>query len=227
MADSTSNKIRSIDKVYNFLVDYIRTNGLSPSVRDICNGTGLKSTSSVHYYLKQLDEQNKIKYRPGLRRAILINNDDRNSSYEESTDNDTVVTPIDNTNSNMTKLPCLGKITAGLPIYAFEDNTESYYVPTSLVGNNECFMLRVTGNSMINAHILDGDVIIVRKQNSCDNGDIIVGLIDNEATVKRFGYKNDIPYLFPENESYSPIPFNTSDCKILGKVIGLHRYSIN
>ena len=80
---------------------------------------------------------------------------------------------------------------------------------------------------MINAHIMDGDYIIVRKQSSCNEGDIIAALINDEATVKRYGKVNGVPYLFPENDAYSPIPFNTEDCRILGKVVGLHRYSID
>ena len=80
---------------------------------------------------------------------------------------------------------------------------------------------------MINAHILDGDYLIIRKQNTANEGDIIAALIDDEATVKRYGKQNGVPYLFPENDLFSPIPFNTEGCKILGKVIGLHRYSIS
>lgn len=80
---------------------------------------------------------------------------------------------------------------------------------------------------MINAHICDGDILIIRKQSACSEGEIVAALIGEEATVKRFGKLNGVPYLFPENDLYSPIPFNTEDCKILGKVVGLHRYSIN
>ena len=80
---------------------------------------------------------------------------------------------------------------------------------------------------MIGAHICDGDYLIIRKQNTCDEGDIVAALIGDEATVKRYGKMNDVPYLFPENDFYSPIPFDTMDCRILGKVIGLHRYGIN
>lgn len=221
MAKTTKGN-NSVERVYEYVRKYIHDNGMSPSVRDICIGVGLKSTSSVHTYLKKLDEIGKIEYRPGLRRAIIIK-DTSDESYEESA----IVTDINPTSHTDTvKLNCIGKITAGVPIYAHEDNTESFYVNKSIIGSSDAFILKVKGTSMINAHILDGDYIIVRKQNSCNEGDIIAALIGDEATVKRFGHKDGVPYLFPENDLYSPIPFNTEDCKILGKVVGLHRYSI-
>ena len=212
---------KTIDSVYNYILNYIQENQISPSVRDICAGVGLKSTSSVHTYLKQLDSQGMIEYRPGLRRAIVIKQSSEDSIAETS-----VTSNVTNLNSYK-KVPLIGKITAGIPILAHEDYSESFLVSKSIIGDSEAFMLKVRGNSMINAHILDGDLIIVRKQNSCEEGDIIAALIDDEATVKRFGKKNGIPYLFPENDDYSPIPFNSEGCRILGKVVGLHRYTID
>lgn len=212
---------KTIERVYNYICNYISQNQISPSVRDICAGVGLKSTSSVHTYLKQLDSQGRIEYRPGLRRAIVIKQGSDNTVQDLSD------------SSNVTDLkvyrqvPVVGKITAGIPILAHEDYSDSFLVSRSIIGDTEAFMLKVRGNSMINAHILDGDLIIVRKQNTCDEGDIIAALINDEATVKRFGKKNGVPYLFPENDDYSPIPFNTEGCRILGKVVGLHRYSID
>lgn len=216
-----SNDRKTIERVYNYICNYINQNQISPSVRDICAGVGLKSTSSVHTYLKQLDSQGRIEYRPGLRRAIVIKqgSDESVQEYPESTN----VTEL----TEYRKVPVIGKITAGIPILAHEDYSDSFLVSKSLIGDSEAFMLKVRGNSMINAHILDGDLIIVRKQNTCEEGDIIAALIEDEATVKRFGKKNGIPYLFPENDDYSPIPFNTEGCRILGKVVGLHRYSID
>ena len=164
----------------------------------------------------------KIEYRPGMRRAIIIKDMARTSFDEE-----TVEAVAEGPSADVVKLSCLGKITAGIPIYAHEDYTESFYVDRSIIGNDKCFLLKVSGNSMIGAHICDGDYLIIRKQDSCDEGDIIAALIGDEATVKRFGNMNGTPYLFPENDFYSPIPFNTEDCKILGKVVGLHRYNIN
>ncbi len=217
MAVTKSEK--SIDRVYNYVRQFIHENALSPSVRDICKGAGLKSTSSVHTYLKKLDEMGKIEYRPGMRRAIILkNNPDTETAAEISP-----VAP----KADVVALPCIGKITAGVPIFAHEDYSESFYVSKSLIGSDECFLLKVSGTSMINAHILDGDYLIIRKQNTANEGDIIAALIDDEATVKRYGKQNGVPYLFPENDLFSPIPFNTEGCKILGKVIGLHRYSIS
>ncbi len=214
--NSESKSAKSIERVYKYVQKYIHDNALSPSVRDICAGAGLKSTSSVHTYLRRLDEMGLIEYRPGMRRAIILKNSAEGSSEEEPVSADVV------------KLNCIGKITAGQPIYAHEDYGDSQYVNKSIIGSDECFMLKVSGSSMINAHILDGDYIIVRKQNTCDEGDIIAALIGEEATVKRYGKLNGKPYLFPENELYSPIPFfDTEECKILGKVVGLHRYNIS
>ncbi len=209
-----SKSARSIERVYKYVQKYIHENALSPSVRDICAGAGLKSTSSVHTYLRKLDEMGLIEYRPGMRRAIILKNQDENGENEQI--------PAD-----VVKLTCIGKITAGQPIYAHEDESESFYVNKSIIGSDDCFLLKVKGTSMINAHILDGDYLIIRKQDSCDEGDIIAALIGDEATVKRYGHLNGQPYLFPENELYSPIPFNTSECRILGKVVGLHRYNIS
>ncbi|MCQ2534982.1 MAG: transcriptional repressor LexA [Clostridia bacterium] len=221
MAKTTKGN-NTVERVYEYVRKYIHDNGMSPSVRDICLGVGLKSTSSVHTYLKKLDEIGKIEYRPGLRRAIIIK-DTQDDSVEESAIVSDLTSPV---STDTVKLNCIGKITAGVPIYAHEDNTESFYVNKSIIGSSDAFILKVKGTSMINAHILDGDYIIVRKQNTCNEGDIIAALIGDEATVKRFGHKDGVPYLFPENDLYSPIPFNTEDCKILGKVVGLHRYSI-
>ena len=216
-----SNDKKTIERVYNYICDYISNKQISPSVRDICACVGLKSTSSVHTYLKQLDNQGRIEYRPGLRRAIVIKqgSDDTAADYSSSAN----VTEL----AGFRRISVVGKITAGIPIYAHEDQSDSFLVSKSLIGDSEAFMLKVRGNSMINAHILDGDLIIVRKQNTCEEGDIIAALIEDEATVKRFGKKNGIPYLFPENDEYSPIPFNAEGCRILGKVVGLHRYSID
>lgn len=219
MSELNNKSNKSIERVYNYVRNYIHENAMSPSVRDICTGSGLKSTSSVHTYLKKLDAMGKIEYRPGMRRAIIIKDTDSNRPLEN--------TSYESSSADVVKLSCIGKITAGVPIYAHEDESESFYVDRSVIGSSECFLLKVSGSSMIGAHICDGDYLIIRRQNSCDEGDIVAALIGDEATVKRFGKMNGVPYLFPENDFYSPIPFNTAECKILGKVVGLHRYSIN
>lgn len=193
---------------------------MSPSVRDICAGAGLKSTSSVHTYLKKLDEMGRIEYRPGLRRAIILKNTD-NSDIQPSN-------PSSESSADVVNLPCIGKITAGVPILAHENySDEQIPVSRSIIGSDDAFILKVKGDSMIDAGIFDGDYLIIRKQNYCDDRDIIAALIEDEATVKRFGKLNGKPYLFPENEAYAPIPFYGENCKILGKVVGLHRYHIS
>ena len=169
-------------------------------------------------YLKKLDEMGLIEYRPGMRRAIIIKNLEEESETELPAD--------------IVRLPCIGKITAGVPIYAHEAYSDSICVNKgvfgkSIIGSDDAFILKVSGTSMINAHIMDGDYLIIRKQSSCNEGDIIAALIDDEATVKRYGKVNGVPYLFPENDAYSPIPFNTEGCRVLGKVVGLHRYTID
>ena len=218
MSNSTSKSAKSIERVYNYVCQYIHENAISPSVRDICAGAGLKSTSSVHSYLKKLDEMGRIEYRPGLWRAIILKNTDPDAIPE---------TPSIST-TDLVSLPCIGKITAGVPILAHENySDEEIIVSRSLIGNGEAFILKVKGDSMIDAGILDGDYLIIRKQSFCEDRDIIAALIEDEATVKRFGKLNGKPYLFPENEAYAPIPFYDENCRILGKVVGLHRYHIS
>ena len=218
MPNTTSKSANSIERVYNFVCKYIHDNAMSPSVRDICAGAKLKSTSSVHTYLKKLDEMGRIEYRPGLRRAIILKNNDAANISD-------IPSQIE---SDIVSLPCIGKITAGVPILAHENySDEQIPVSRSLIGNDEAFILKVKGDSMIDAGILDGDYLIIRKQNFCEDHDIIAALIEDEATVKRFGKQNGKPYLFPENEAYAPIPFYGENCRILGKVVGLHRYHIS
>ncbi|MCQ2531467.1 MAG: transcriptional repressor LexA [Saccharofermentans sp.] len=218
MSELKSSK--AIDRVYQYVKQYIHENALSPSVRDICKGAELKSTSSVHTYLKRLNDLGLIEYRPGMRRAIILKDTIGDSSDEH------VSSTTEHTPASVIKLNCIGKITAGQPIYAHEDYSDSIYVNKSLIGSSDAFLLKVQGTSMINAHIMDGDYIIVRKQDHCNEGDIIAALIGDEATVKRYGHMNGLPYLFPENDLYEPIPFHSEGCRILGKVVGLHRYNI-
>ena len=214
---TTAKSAKSIERVYDYVCKYIHENAMSPSVRDICAGAGLKSTSSVHTYLKKLDEMGRIEYRPGLRRAIILKNteSDDTSVYTEDT-------------ADIVTLPCIGKITAGVPILAHENYSgEQFPVSRSIIGNDDAFILKVKGDSMIDAGILDGDYLIIRKQNTCEERDIVAALIDDEATVKRYGLRGGKPCLFPENDAYAPIPFNSEGCRILGKVVGLHRYRIS
>ena len=189
---------KSCKLVYDYLLS-CSSEGRIPSVREICEATGLHSTSTVHLHLKTLESRGLIEREKGCNRCIKINKTEPTA-----------------------QIPLLGKVTAGLPILAVEE-IESY-IPVSeeLRRGRELFALRISGESMINAGILDGDIVIVNKTNVAENGDIVVALIDDEATVKRFYKENGHFRLQPENESFEPII--TESLSILGTVISLVRY---
>ncbi len=200
------------------IFDYIRESylkkGYSPSVREIVDNVGLKSTSSVHYQLKKLEEKGYVRRDPSLPRAMevlkgLPARNGRNIDVE----------PIE---TEIAEVPIIGTIRAGQPIHAYEDYEDSYPLPISYTRGQKCFMLRVIGNSMINAGILEGDMVIVREQNTARNGDIVVALIEDEATVKTYYLEENRIRLQPENPMLAPI--YTRDCTILGKVIGVIRW---
>ncbi|MBR3779543.1 MAG: transcriptional repressor LexA [Clostridia bacterium] len=173
--------------------------GIPPSVREICDACGIKSTSTVHAYLKRLEEEGYIDRMDGLNRAIRLPGE------------------------SVTRVPLLGKVTAGLPILAIEEVED--YVPFSGGSQyqaGELFALRVSGTSMINAGILDRDVVIVRRTNTAQNGDVVVALIGDEATVKRIYMESDHIRLQPENPEFEPII--VKEAIVLGKVISLVRY---
>lgn len=184
--------------VYDYLLS-CNSEGRVPSVREICKATGLSSTSTVHAHLKTLEKKGLIEREKGCNRCIKINK----------------ISPT-------AQIPLLGKVTAGLPILAVEE--VETYIPISETfrrGRN-LFALRVIGESMIKAGILDGDIVIVNQTTVAENGDIVVALMDDEATVKRF-FKEDGHYrLQPENDSFEPII--TDSLSILGTVISLIRY---
>ena len=194
--------------IMNFIIDEIKTKGYPPSVREIGKAVGLKSPASVHSHLKTLEKLKYLRRDPSKPRAIevIYNKDKKNKSDKE-----------------MIEIPLVGKVTAGAPILA-EENIEDYF-PLPLgyikVGNNDVFMLRVSGDSMINAGIHDGDYVIAEKQSYAENAQIVIALIEDEATVKRFYKEENNIRLQPENPAYEPII--SKDVKILGKVIGLYR----
>lgn len=190
-------------QILKHIKDTLRSKGYPPSVREIGEAVGLSSSSTVHGHLAKLEELGFIKRDPTKPRAIDV--------LDEAPWRQKSLTPI----------PLIGKVTAGQPILAIENIEETYPLPTELVGESETFMLTVQGDSMINAGILDGDLIIVRVQRSANNGDIIVAMIDEEATVKRFYKEHDRIRLQPENPAYEPI--FSRDVTILGKVIGVFR----
>ena len=198
-------KITSKQKeILEFMKNEILSKGYPPAVREICEAVSLKSTSSVHSHLETLEKNGYIRRDPAKPRAIEIVDDNFNLTRRE-----------------IINVPIVGTVTAGQPILAVE-NIESYFpIPMDYMPNQETFMLKVKGESMINAGIFDGDIILVQKQNHANNGEFIVALIDDSVTVKTFYKENDCYRLQPENDYMDPII--VSEVEILGKVIGLFR----
>jgi repressor LexA len=192
-------------EVLSFIKKEIYKKGYPPSVREICDAVKLKSTSTVHGHLERLERKGYIRRDPTKPRAIEVL-DDSGSLLSKK---------------EMVELPIVGRVTAGIPILA-EENVEDYFpVPVEFVGNSDAFMLTVKGDSMINAGIFDGDFVIVRQQSVAKNGDIVVALLNDEATVKTFYKEKDYFRLQPENPYLMPII--TKELSILGKVIGVFR----
>jgi repressor LexA len=198
--------------ILDFIKKQIKENGYPPSVREICAAVGLKSTSSVHLYLNRLAEKGAIS-KTGLKtRALKV--------VEEDISPDAKIT-----DNNVLSIPLVGNVAAGAPILA-EQNIEEYFsIPSSFLSkaalSSNTYMLKVKGESMINVGIYDGDYIIISKQNTAVNGEIVVALIENEATVKTFYKEKDHIRLQPENDTMAPII--VKDVQILGKVVGLFR----
>lgn len=182
----------------------LRDKGYPPSVREIGQEVGLSSSSTVHGYLKRLEEKGFIRRDPTKPRALEV------LDHEQT-----------NNNPDFTYIPVLGRVAAGLPILAVENKDETFPLPLSFTGSGEFFMLTIKGDSMIEAGIFENDMVLVRRQQSADNGDIIVALLEDEATVKRFYKENNHVRLQPENSAMAPIL--TRNVAILGKVVGLIR----
>ncbi|MGI6001948.1 MAG: transcriptional repressor LexA, partial [Candidatus Merdisoma sp.] len=188
-----------------YIKSQIINKGYPPSVRDICEAVDLKSTSSVHSHLETLEKNGYIRRDPTKPRAIEIIDDNFNLARRE-----------------VVNVPIVGKVAAGEPILAVE-NIDSYFpVPMEFMPNEQCFMLKVKGDSMINAGIFDGDTIIVEQSQTARNGDMVVALVDDSATVKTFYREADHIRLQPENDTMEPII--VPDCQILGKVFGVFRF---
>ncbi len=188
--------------VFDYLKRYINDNGYAPCVRDICDALDLKSTSTAHAHLTKLESKGYISRDPAKPRTIMI------------LDGSTV-------KERLVPVPVLGRVAAGIPITAVENIDEYLSLPYSLLGSEDVFILNVAGDSMVNAGIYDRDKIIAQKQDYAQNGDIVVALIEDEATVKRFFVEDGRVRLQPENDSYEPI--YTKQLDILGKVIGVLR----
>ena len=201
-----------ISKKQSEILEYIKSQiinkGYPPSVRDICEAVDLKSTSSVHSHLETLEKNGYIRRDPTKPRTIEILDDEFGVQRRE-----------------LVNIPILGSVAAGLPTLA-EQNIEGYYpIPAEFLPNKPTFMLHVHGDSMVNAGILDGDQVICAEQSTAENGQIVVALIDDSATVKRFFREKDHIRLQPENDFMDPIIVN-GDVRILGKVIGLLRLAM-
>lgn len=188
------------EKILDFIKKEIEQKGYPPSVREICAAVGLKSTSTVHAHLNHLEEQGLIRRDSTKPRALEV---------------------LDGTQSRGRSVPLVGKVTAGLPILAIENIEEYLTLPQSMVGRDELFCLRVQGESMIDVGIFDGDIIVVRQQENAENGEIVVAMIEDEATVKRIYYEKTRVRLQPENQYMEPIYADT--VQILGKVVALFR----
>lgn len=197
-------------KILAFMNRHVAEKGYPPSVREICEAVGFKSTSSVHSYLKWLEEEGQIQKDVEKPRALRIL-DEGKSSMEGYI-----------ANQEIENIPVLGRITAGQPILAVEHVEDTFPVPVQYLENSTVFMLKVRGDSMINAGILDGDFIMVKQQQTATNGDIVAALIGEEATVKTFHKERGLVRLLPENPAYEPI-LCPDGVTILGKVIGLFR----
>ena len=196
MRDASEKKMQILD----FIRREIDDKGYPPSVREICLAVGLKSTSTVHAHLNRLEEEGYIRRDATKPRAL------------ELTDTATV---------RGRSVPLVGRVTAGMPILAQQNIEEYYMLPQNLVGGDEAFILSVQGESMIEAGILDGDFVIVRRQSHAENGDIVVAMIDDEATVKRIFYEKTRVRLQPENSAMQPI--YAREVTVLGRVIALFR----
>jgi repressor LexA len=189
---------QKINDVYNFIFNYVSENGFSPSIREICAKLKIKSTATAYSYLERLQSKGLLERPSQKKRAISLM---KETSYKT--------------------VPLLGVVRAGEPIFAVE-NLEGYYpIPEEFNTGGDEFALTIKGDSMINAGIFENDVIIVNKQNTANNGEIVVALVDDGATVKRF-YKTDTKFiLHPENDNLSDMIFD--EVKILGVVKGLMR----
>lgn len=194
--------------------------GFAPSVREICRAVGLNSTATVQGYLKSLEERGFIKKENQKGRTLRLL---KNYKGDNVISDQLGVSQAKEyySNKEMVNIPLIGKITAGQPILAVENITDTFPIPLDFVGNSESFMLTVRGESMIEAGILDGDYILVKRTNTAENGQIVVALIEDEATVKTFYKEDGYIRLQPENSTMDPII--VPDCKILGKVSGVFR----
>ena len=193
------------EEILNYIKNEILERGFPPAVREICQAVGLKSTSSVHSHLESLEKNGYIRRDPTKPRAIEILDDSFQMVRRE-----------------MVNVPVVGTVAAGQPILA-EQNIDSYYpIPAEFMPNEQTFILKVKGDSMVNAGILNGDSVVVKQQSTAHNGEIVVALVEDSATVKTFYKEDGHIRLQPENDTMDPIIVD--DCQILGKVFGVFHF---
>ena len=195
------------EEILHYIKDTILMKGYPPTVREICEAVNLKSTSSVHAHLETLEKNGYIRKDSTKQRAIEIVDDEFNLTRRE-----------------VVNIPIVGTVAAGQPLLATENIMDYFPVPVDMLPNTELFMLKVHGDSMVNVGIYEGDTIIVSRQNTASNGEIVVALVDDSATVKRFYRENGHFRLQPENDYMEPIIVD--NCEVLGKVIGLLRMNV-
>ena len=194
-------------QILEFIKRRILDKGYPPAVREICEAVNLRSTSSVHSHLETLERKGYIHRDPTKPRAIEITDDDFNLARRE-----------------IINIPVVGTVTAGEPILAVENIEEYFPMLPNHISNKNTFMLHVRGESMINAGVLSGDHILVKQQDTAENGEMVAALIDDSATVKTFYHENGHIRLQPENVTMDPIVVEEKDVHILGKVIGVFRF---
>ena len=188
-----------LTRVMDYIRKFTEENGYTPSVREIAKECGIKSTATVHSYLAKLQDKGYLTKATNKKRSVTFSK------------------------SSGVSIPLIGTVTAGQPIFAYENYEDYYTFPIGEFKGEDLFMLRVEGTSMIDAGIMNGDKIIVRRQNTAENGEIVVAMVEDSATVKRFYRKKGQIILHPENESLSDMIFNDGEVSILGKVVGLMR----
>lgn len=214
MAKKNSSKQQEI---LDYVNKCVSENGYPPSVREICTAVGFKSTSTVHAYLQKLTDNGILQKDPTKPRAIKVLNKSKNAGALKTGAKEGYYTTRE-----MVDVPVVGKVAAGQPILAVENIMDTFPLPVDFVQNSDAFMLRVQGDSMIEAGILDRDFVLVRQQSTANNGDIVVALIGDEATCKTFFKEKDHIRLQPENSRLEPIILK-NNVAILGKVIGVFR----
>lgn len=197
-------------KIYDYIAAFIRDQGYPPSVREIGDAVGLRSPSTVHFHLKHLEEAGVIEKAANKGRAIVLPRRETPEKPPKRAETE----PAGET-PRRDRVPIVGNVAAGSPILA-EESVEDYLTIDVGGREDEYFALRVRGESMLNAGILPGDLVVVRRQQVANNGEIVVALLEDEATVKRFSRKNGQVWLLPENDAYSPI--DGTFARILGKV---------